>query len=90
MVVVVEVYYVLDNLSMYILLGGVPDWSILYVVIVLFISILLVVGCGWGVMSLCQRACARRPHKRQRYSLLDEGEDRAMIPRGKDAFQLCA
>ncbi|XP_021932800.1 dyslexia-associated protein KIAA0319-like protein isoform X2 [Zootermopsis nevadensis] len=48
------------------------DWSILYVVIVLFVSILLVVGCGWGVMSLCHRACARRPHKRQCYSLLDE------------------
>ncbi|XP_023702907.1 dyslexia-associated protein KIAA0319-like protein isoform X3 [Cryptotermes secundus] len=48
------------------------DWSILYVVIVLFTSVFLVVGCGWGIMSLCQRACARRPHKRQRYSLLDE------------------
>lgn len=80
----------IDNLSMYTLLGGVSDWSILYVVIVLFISVMLVVGCGWGVMSLCQRACARRPHKRQRYSLLDEGENDAMIPRGKVAFQLCA
>jgi len=48
------------------------DWSILYVVIVLFITVLLVVGCGWGVVSLCQRACTRRPHKHQRYALLDE------------------
>lgn len=48
------------------------DWSILYVVIVLFITVLLVVGCGWGVVSLCQHACTRRPHKRQRYALLDE------------------
>lgn len=58
-------------------------------VIVLFVSILLVVGCGWGVMSLCHRACARRPHKRQCYSLLDEGEDDAMIPRGKEVAFSC-
>jgi hypothetical protein len=80
----------IDNFSLYALLGHVSDWSILYVVIVLFTSILLVVGCGWGVVSLCQRACARRPHKRQRYSLLDEGEDDAMIPRGKALFCMCA
>lgn len=86
---VAEVYCVIDNFRMYVLLGHVSDWSILYVIIVLFTSVLLVVGCGWGVMSLCQHACARRPHKRQRYSLLDEGEDDAMIPRGKAPLQLC-
>lgn len=67
----------------------VADWSILYVVIVLFITVLLVVGCGWGVVALCQHACARRPHKR-RYALLDEGEDDAMIPRGKTLLHSCA
>ena len=60
----------------------VADWSILYVVILLFTSVVVVIGGGWGLVCLCQRACARRPRKRQRYSLLDEGEDDAMIPRG--------
>jgi hypothetical protein len=87
---VAEVYYMIDDFCTYVPLGHVSDWSILYVVIVLFTSVLLVVGCGWGVISLCQRACARRPHKRQRYSLLDEGENDAMIPRGKASLQLYA
>jgi len=77
---------VIKSLSM----DCVADWSILYVVIVLFITVLLVVGCGWGVVSLCQHACTRRPHKHQRYALLDEGEDDAMIPRGKTLLQSCA
>jgi len=80
---VLSVVRVMKSLSM----DCVADWSILYVVIVLFITVLLVVGCGWGVVSLCQRACARRPHKHQRYALLDEGEDDAMIPRGKTLLQ---
>ncbi|KAL0275001.1 UNVERIFIED_CONTAM: hypothetical protein PYX00_002996 [Menopon gallinae] len=42
------------------------DWSILYVIIVLFVGILVVAGCSWGVTCLIQRAC-RRPRKRQRF-----------------------
>ncbi|XP_068081362.1 dyslexia-associated protein KIAA0319-like protein isoform X2 [Anabrus simplex] len=58
------------------------DWSILYVVIVLFVGVVTLVGGGWGVVCLCQRACTRRPRKRQKYALLgDDGEDDAMIPR---------
>ncbi|GLH15388.1 Dyslexia-associated protein KIAA0319-like protein [Gryllus bimaculatus] len=58
------------------------DWSILYVVIVLFTGVVLIVGGGWGIICLCQRACTRRPRKRQKYALLgDDGEDDAMIPR---------
>lgn len=58
------------------------DWSILYVVIVLFTSVVVIVGGSWGVICLCQRACAQRPRKRQKYALLgDDGEDDAMIPR---------
>lgn len=50
------------------------DWSILYVIIILFIGILAVAGCTWGVTCLVQRAC-RRPRKRQRYSLIDDKEE---------------
>ncbi|XP_049856046.1 dyslexia-associated protein KIAA0319-like protein isoform X1 [Schistocerca gregaria] len=58
------------------------DWSILYVVIVLFVAMLLIVGGGWALSCLFQKVCVRRPRKRQKYSLLgSDGEGDAMIPR---------
>ncbi|PSN49545.1 hypothetical protein C0J52_04994 [Blattella germanica] len=77
-----EAFWMQDLITKYLGSGDSNcDWSILYVVIVLFTSVVVIVGGGWGLVCLCQRACARRPRKRQRYSLLDEGEDDAMIPR---------
>lgn len=47
----------------------------MYVIVILFIGILAVAGCSWGVTCLVQKAC-RRPRKRQqRYSLIDDGEE---------------
>lgn len=51
------------------------DWSILYVVIVLFVSVVVLVGGAWGIACMCQQACTGRPRKRQKYSLLgSDGE----------------
>lgn len=58
------------------------DWSILYVVIGLFAGVVIVVGCIWGIVCLCSRACHPRPTKRQRYSLLDSN-DEVRLPVGK-------
>ncbi|XP_075210094.1 dyslexia-associated protein KIAA0319-like protein [Lycorma delicatula] len=58
------------------------DWSILYVVIGLFSGVVIVIGCVWGLVCLCSRACHPRPSKRQRYSLLDSN-DEVRLPVGK-------
>lgn len=52
----------------------------MYVIIVLFTGLFVTAGCSWGVVCLIQKPF-RRPRKRQRYSLLDDGEDSIM--RGK-------
>lgn len=51
------------------------DWSILYVVIALFTGVIVIVGCIWGIICLCIRACCQQPRKRQRYALLENNED---------------
>lgn len=50
------------------------DWSILYVGVVLFVGILLLSGCTWGIICLIRAACLRQ-QPRQRYSLIDDGDD---------------
>ncbi|XP_063227382.1 dyslexia-associated protein KIAA0319-like protein isoform X2 [Bacillus rossius redtenbacheri] len=59
------------------------DWSVLYVVILLFVSVVVLVGGAWGLVCLFQRACVRRPRKRQKYALLDDGEDHSMLSHSK-------
>ncbi|KAK6629603.1 hypothetical protein RUM43_003420 [Polyplax serrata] len=53
------------------------DWSILYVIIVLFTGLFVTAGCSWGLICLIQKPF-HRPRKRQRYSLIDDGEEATM------------
>nr|CAD7399336.1 unnamed protein product [Timema poppensis] len=76
-----EAFWMQDLISKYLRDGDSNcDWSILYVIILLFIGVLLIVGGVWGMVCVFQRSCVRRPRKRQKYALLDEEEDVAMIP----------
>lgn len=52
------------------------DWSILYVIIVCFVSVVSVAGVIWIIVCCCTRMRFRRPKKRHRYTLLEDFNDR--------------
>lgn len=63
------------------------DWSILYVVIGVFLGFLSISGCCWGLTCMCRRT--RKPRTRtkpQKYALLGTQEDE--IPSCKFFFVL--
>jgi len=63
------------------------DWSVLYVIIVVFIIVVTIAAFIWAFICLCRRWYRWRPKKRHRYTLLEEDDDDKdkleMIPRGK-------
>ncbi|XP_013408789.1 dyslexia-associated protein KIAA0319-like protein isoform X2 [Lingula anatina] len=61
------------------------DWSILYVVIVIFVIVITLAAIIWGVYY-CAKRCKTRPRKRHRYQLLSDSlqkDDMEMLPKGK-------
>lgn len=62
------------------------DWSILYVVIIIFAVLISTLGLIWSISCLCRRIRCRRPRKRHKYTVLENGSDRenlSMLPKGK-------
>ncbi|XP_072152328.1 dyslexia-associated protein KIAA0319-like protein isoform X2 [Bemisia tabaci] len=59
------------------------DWSILYVVVALFVLIVILVAVVWGIVCLCQRSCTKQYKKRRSYSLIqnnNHSEERLVLP----------
>lgn len=60
------------------------DWSILYVIIGLFLSVLVLISVIWGIICLCQKAFSPKQLKiRKRYTPVDSAEEDSslMIPK---------
>lgn len=59
------------------------DWSILYVIIGLFLSTLVLLSMVWGLICLCQKALSPRKLSkiRKRYVPVDSAEEDSMIPK---------
>ncbi|XP_034230369.1 dyslexia-associated protein KIAA0319-like protein [Thrips palmi] len=58
------------------------EWSILYVIIGLFLSTLILLSMVWGLICLCQKALSPRKLKiRKRYVPVDSAEEDSMIPK---------
>ncbi|KAK3919328.1 Dyslexia-associated protein KIAA0319-like protein [Frankliniella fusca] len=60
------------------------DWSILYVIIGLFLSVLVLLSLVWGIICLCQKVFSPKQLKiRKRYTPVDSAEEDStlMIPK---------
>ncbi|KAJ1521882.1 hypothetical protein ONE63_002221 [Megalurothrips usitatus] len=60
------------------------DWSILYVIIGLFLTVLVLISMMWGLICLCQKVFSPRKLKvRKRYTPVDSAEEDSslMIPK---------
>ncbi|CAH1773920.1 unnamed protein product [Owenia fusiformis] len=63
------------------------DWSILYVIIVSFISVITFAGVVWGAICLFKRCKLKPSRRKHRYKLLDEYSDREniqMVPKNNN------
>uniref|UniRef100_T1JIP8 MANSC domain-containing protein n=1 Tax=Strigamia maritima TaxID=126957 RepID=T1JIP8_STRMM len=56
------------------------DWSVLYVIIVLFALLISIFTLIWSLICLCRRMRFRRPRKRHRYTLLEDENDKEHFP----------
>lgn len=82
--IVVSIFVILITIVICFIHIAFSDWSILYVVIAVFLVFLCTSGCCWALKCLCQSKKPRVRAKPQKYSLLGTHDDE--IPARKQIF----